>query len=76
MFMQVGAEKYRKMRTKGETPLPMRVVVESGYPFSIPSRDTGRAIPCRVLRPDHGGPVKGVYIHFHSGGWVLQSEEE
>jgi acetyl esterase/lipase len=74
--MQVGAEKYRQMRVNGETPFPPRVVVESGKPFSIPSRDAGRKIPCRVLRPEPGGPVKGVYLHIHGGGWVLQTEQE
>ncbi len=74
--MQVGAERYRQMRVNGETPLPMRVVLESGKSFSIPSRDAGRDIPCRVMLPEHGGPVKAVFMHIHGGGWVLQTEKE
>ncbi len=74
--MQVGAEKYRQMRLNGETSLPKRVVLESGKSYSIPSRDAGRQIPCRVLLPEHGGSVKGVFMHIHGGGWVLQGEEE
>ncbi|KAF2086994.1 hypothetical protein K490DRAFT_43358 [Saccharata proteae CBS 121410] len=71
---QVGAEKYRQMRWNGETALPKPVVIDSGVNFGIPSRDTGRDIPCRVFKPDGHAPVKAVYMHIHGGGWVLQSE--
>ena len=74
--MQVGAEKYRQMRKNGETPFPKSVVLESGRSFSIPSRDAGRKIPCRVLQPEQGEPVRGVFMHIHGGGWVLMGETE
>jgi acetyl esterase/lipase len=70
----VGAEKYRKMRWNGETPLPKPVVLESGKKMEIPSRESGRGIPCRYFLPEKGD-VNGVYMHIHGGGWVLQSEE-
>jgi acetyl esterase/lipase len=62
------------MRAAGETPLPAATLLDSAESFSIPSRDPGRNIPCRMLRPQNGQPVKGVFMHIHGGGWVLQDE--
>lgn len=62
------------MRWRGETSLPKPVVLENGKRMSIPSRESGRDIPCRYFEPDHVKP-QGVYFHIHGGGWVLQSEE-
>lgn len=73
---QVGPEKYRDMWVKGETAFPKRTVIEPGEAFSVPSRETGREIPCRIMMPESSGQVKGVYMHIHGGGWVLQSEAE
>lgn len=61
------------MRWNGETPLPKPVVIESGVNSSIPSRDEGRSIPVRIFQPN-GGQAKGVFMHIHGGGWVLNSE--
>ncbi len=62
------------MRWDGETPLPKPVVIDSGKNTSIPSRDKGRDIPCRVFTPENG-QTKGVFMHIHGGGWTLQSPE-
>jgi acetyl esterase/lipase len=62
------------MRWNGETPLPKPVVLESGVDTTIPSRDTGRELPCRVFKPENE-ETKGVLMHIHGGGWVLQSEK-
>ncbi|KAL9105237.1 MAG: hypothetical protein Q9227_009554 [Pyrenula ochraceoflavens] len=70
-----GAPKYREMRRNGETPLPPAVHLESAESLEIPSREAGRTIPCRVLRPDHGKPISGVFYHIHGGGWVLMDEK-
>jgi acetyl esterase/lipase len=40
----------------------------------IPSRDAGRDITIRYFKPS-SGEVKGVFMHIHGGGWVLQSEK-
>lgn len=33
-------------------------------------------IPCRVLKPQNDrAPVRGIFLHFHGGGWVLNDEE-
>jgi acetyl esterase/lipase len=47
-------------------------VLEEGVNGSIPSREQGRSIPYRVFRPK--GESRGVHLHIHGGGWVLQSE--
>ncbi|KAK5166314.1 uncharacterized protein LTR77_008575 [Saxophila tyrrhenica] len=72
-WYDVGAEKYRRMREAGETPLPAPVLLEGGKNITLPSRDQGRKIPCRVFEPSDG-KAKGVFLHIHGGGWVLQSE--
>ncbi|KAF2811358.1 uncharacterized protein BDZ99DRAFT_487179 [Mytilinidion resinicola] len=72
-WYEVGAAKYRQMRWNGETPLPKPVVIESGVNGTIPSRDPGRELTYRLFNPEKG-EVKGIYMHIHGGGWVLQSE--
>jgi acetyl esterase/lipase len=69
---QVGAAKYRQLRWDGKTPLPKPIVLEDGINGSLPSRDAGRSIPYRMFKPD--GESKGLLMHIHGGGWVLQSE--
>ncbi|KAI9661777.1 MAG: hypothetical protein M1821_009016 [Bathelium mastoideum] len=71
-WYQVGAAKYRKMRENGETPLPRPTMLD-GDDIHLPSREPGRPIACRVMRPSKG-EVKGVFMHIHGGGWVLMSE--
>ncbi|KAF2773518.1 hypothetical protein EJ03DRAFT_100813 [Teratosphaeria nubilosa] len=73
-WWEVGAEKYRQMRWNGETPLPKPVVLPAGRNVSVPSREEGRGIPCRVFEAE-GGLARGVFCHIHGGGWVLQSEQ-
>lgn len=70
---QVGAPAYRKMRWEGKTPLPKPVVLPDGINGEIPSRDPGRSIPYRMFKPENG-MSKGILMHIHGGGWVLQSE--
>ncbi|KAI9714891.1 MAG: hypothetical protein M1820_000180 [Bogoriella megaspora] len=68
-WYEVGAAKYRKMREDGETPLPKPTILD-GEDIFVPSRESGRPIPCRVMKPK-SGDVKGVFLHIHGGGWVL-----
>ncbi|KAI1626761.1 Alpha/Beta hydrolase protein [Exophiala viscosa] len=74
-WYEVGAEKYRQMRAAGETPFPKATFLDSAEDFTIPSRDAGRSIPCRILKPQHGGKPKALFMHIHGGGWVLQDEK-
>ncbi|KAF2181809.1 alpha/beta-hydrolase [Zopfia rhizophila CBS 207.26] len=71
-WYEVGAPEYRKMRWEGKTPLAKPVVLPEGVNGMIPSRDVGREIPYRVFKPT--GESKGIHMHIHGGGWVLQSE--
>ncbi|KAJ4319946.1 hypothetical protein N0V94_003616 [Neodidymelliopsis sp. IMI 364377] len=72
-WYEVGAAEYRKLRWEGKTPLPKPVVLPEGINGTIPSRDAGREIPYRVFKPA-GGVSRGIHLHIHGGGWVLQSE--
>lgn len=71
-WYEVGAEKYRQMRWNGETSLPQPRVLDEGIDTTIPSRDKARSITCRIFK---GDGKKGVFLHIHGGGWVLQSEK-
>ena len=75
LIPQVGAKRYREMRAAGETPLPKATYLDSAEDFDIPSRDSGRSIPCRILRPENDKPIKTVFLHIHGGGWVLQDQK-
>jgi acetyl esterase/lipase len=61
------------MRWAGETPLPKPTVLPQGQDISIPSRDSGRSIPCRLFKPS-SGQSKGTIMHIHGGGWVLMDQ--
>ncbi|OJD38919.1 alpha beta hydrolase fold-3 domain-containing protein [Diplodia corticola] len=65
---EVGPEKFRQLCWNKP------VVIESGVDFKLPSRDSGRDIPCRVFKPA-GADVRGVLMHIHGGGFVLCSEK-
>ncbi|KAJ4353989.1 uncharacterized protein N0V89_005721 [Didymosphaeria variabile] len=72
-WYEVGAAEYRKLRWEGQTPLPKPIVLPEGINGTIPSRDAGREITYRIFKPA-SGVSKGVHLHIHGGGWVLQSE--
>jgi acetyl esterase/lipase len=65
--------KFRQMIHAGETSIPKPIFLDSAESFSIPSRDSNRSIPCRVLKPTDDS-VKGVYMHLHPGSWTLGDE--
>ena len=71
-WYEVGAQRYREMRANGETPLPVPPKLPQARKTTVPSRDTGREIPCRIIPSKHEGTARGVYYHIHGGGWVLQ----
>ena len=73
---EVGVAKYRQMRETGETPLPVPVYLPAAQDATVPSRDAGRDIPIRVYEPDNGQPSKGIFLHFHGGGFVLLSHRQ
>ena len=73
-WWDVGAPEYRRMRAAGETPLPAATYLPSAKDIEIPSRDSSRTIPCRLLKPQNGKSIAGVFMHIHGGGWVLQDQ--
>lgn len=70
-WWDVGAERVREARRRGEGAFPAPVMSERAYTRAIEGRD-GRRIPLRVMAPDN---PRGVYLHIHGGGWVLGSAE-
>jgi acetyl esterase/lipase len=68
------------MRWAGETALPAPTILPKGINFTIPSREAGRDIPCRVFYPNARSTEKerrkskGVILHIHGGGWTLGDE--
>ncbi|KAL4936182.1 hypothetical protein BDV06DRAFT_216876 [Aspergillus oleicola] len=73
-WYEVGAAKYREMHAQGQLTLPPPIYLPNAIDSTVPSRDTARSIPVRVYRPDKG-PSKGVFLHYHGGGFVLGSEK-
>lgn len=73
---EVGTAKYRQMRETGETPLPVPVYLLAARDAALPSREAGRDIPVRVYAPDNGQPSKGIFLHFHGGGFVLATHKQ
>ncbi|TPX11538.1 uncharacterized protein E0L32_007749 [Thyridium curvatum] len=75
-WYHIGAAEYRWLRKAGCTPLPGAALVPSASTISVPSRDADRSIQCRVLRPkDTSTQPRGIFLHIHGGGWVLNDEE-
>ncbi|KAK4867691.1 hypothetical protein LT330_001201 [Penicillium expansum] len=75
-WWEVGIEKYCEMRELGQTSLPKPVYLPEALDSTIPSRDAGREIPIRVYKPDNGEPSKGIFLHFHGGGFVLATHKD
>lgn len=73
---EVGVARYREMRETGETVLPKPVYLPEARDATVPSRDVGRDIPLRVYAPDNEQPSKGVFLHFHGGGFVLGTHKQ
>ncbi|KAI9762617.1 MAG: hypothetical protein M4579_000235 [Chaenotheca gracillima] len=79
-WWEVGVEEYRRQQREGEIALEKPTIIARGKNISVPSREKGRDIPCRVMMPgsEHGESqrgAKGVFLHIHGGGWVLGSEQ-
>ncbi|KAL8995312.1 MAG: hypothetical protein Q9169_004916 [Polycauliona sp. 2 TL-2023] len=75
-WYEVGAPQYREMQAKGGGVFPPPVVLDRGKALSIPSREKGRDIPCRVMTPETGSETKAVFMHLHGSGFVLATEKE
>ncbi|KLU85658.1 hypothetical protein MAPG_04680 [Magnaporthiopsis poae ATCC 64411] len=54
----------------GSAPWPATTPHPAASEVEIPSREEGRTVPVRVLRPGNGKPSKGIFLHIHGGGWT------
>lgn len=64
------------MRVEGQTVFPAAVILDRGKSLSVPSREKGRDIPCRVMVPEKVQHPKALFMYIHGGGFVLSSEKE
>lgn len=67
-----GAAATREARRRGGGPFPAPVMSPRARTIVIPGRD-GNEIPLRVIAP---ASPRGVYLHFHGGGWVLGGADQ
>ncbi|KAM0176291.1 hypothetical protein ACHAPF_004941 [Botrytis cinerea] len=76
-WFEMGASKYREMRDAGKTPIPKLKLLPDGLDIEIPSRDSDRAIPCRLVYPswrksiEERKKTRAIGYLIHGGGWVL-----
>jgi acetyl esterase/lipase len=70
-WWEVGAQAVRDARTRGEGPFPNAPKSKRARNITIDGPG-GHKVPLRVVAPDH---PKGVYLHFHGGGWVLGASD-
>lgn len=77
----MGAANYRALRRAGQTAFPLPALLPEALDISIPSREQGRPISCRLVFPstrtteDERSSCSGVVLHIHGGGWVLGDEQ-
>ena len=70
-----SAAEFRRLQEEGKVFGAEAPPHPAGESFSIPSRDDGRIIPCRLFKPT--GPTKpsAIFLHIHGGGYVLHTEK-
>lgn len=66
-WWDVGAQKVRDARTRGEGPFPNAPKSERARTILIDGQG-GHKVPLRVIAPEN---PQGIYLHIHGGGWVL-----
>jgi len=66
-WWEVGAQKVRDARARGEGPFPKPSKSELARTLVVDGSGN-RKVPVRVIAPEN---PKGVYLHIHGGGWVL-----
>ncbi|KAI1326287.1 Alpha/Beta hydrolase protein [Xylariaceae sp. FL0255] len=75
-WFDVGAVEWRRMRDAGELAFPMAVKLPRARDTAVPSRDSGRDIPVRVVEPENGVKSRGILLHFHGGGFVVNTHQD
>ena len=71
-WWDVGAQKMRDARARGDGPFPLAPKSDAARTIEIPGKG-GHKIPLRVIAPEN---PKGVYLHIHGGGWVLGAADQ
>lgn len=72
----MGAPASRQARWEGKGPFPAPRLLEAATEIEIPSRESGRNIPCRLVYPtarktEEERKGLSVLCHIHGGGWVV-----
>ncbi|KAJ2893375.1 hypothetical protein MKZ38_008739 [Zalerion maritima] len=70
-FEAPSAEEYRKWRKEGLNGFPKPFHHPQARVIQIPSDHGAHTIPLRIIPPK--GEAKGVFLHFHAGGFVIGS---
>jgi acetyl esterase/lipase len=70
-WWDVGAARTREARARGEGPFPP--VAKSSRARTVAIEGPSGTIPVRVIAPER---PRGVYLHFHGGGWVLGASDQ
>ena len=71
-WWDVGPDKVRAARARGEGPFPAAEKSARARTVEI-ARPGGGTIALRVIAPER---PRGVYLHFHGGGWVLGAADQ
>jgi len=66
----IGVAEARARRDRGEGPFPLVPKSDRAITRTIPGK--GGDVELRVIAPEN---PKGVYLHFHGGGWVFGSAD-
>lgn len=70
-----SAAQFRRLQEEGKVFGGEAPPHPAGESFSIPSRDHGRIIPCRVFKPTGATKPSAIFLHIHGGGYVLHTEK-
>ncbi len=71
-WWEVGAEKVREARARGEGAFPLAPKSERARTIHIDGKG-GHKVPLRIVAPEN---PKGVYLHLHGGGWTLGAADQ
>lgn len=71
-WWEVGAQKVREARARGEGAFPLAPKSEHARTIHIDGKG-GHKVPLRIVAPEN---PKGVYLHLHGGGWTLGAADQ
>ncbi|KAK5031712.1 hypothetical protein LTS07_004332 [Exophiala sideris] len=77
-YSEAGAQTFRNMMKFGGGGWPARKRLDDiAENIPVASRSGAQGLYLRVFKPatNNGQPPKGVYLHFHGGGWTVGSAD-